>query len=222
MSTQSVQEIYGKLTAATIKGDRVGAKRWAEAGLKAGAQPLDLVLNGLVVGMNQLGDKYVKRLVGLPQLMLAANTFYGTMEVIKPHIKKAEDKAGKRVVIGTVQYDVHDVGKNLVKTMLEASGYEVHDLGNDVPVTKFIEKVKEVNADVIAASTLMTATMPQLEALIKAAKDAGIREKIVILIGGAPISKAFCDSIGADGTAEDCVDAVKLTNDLLAKKQGAA
>jgi methylmalonyl-CoA mutase cobalamin-binding domain/chain len=144
------------------------------------------------------------------------------MEVIKPHIKKAQDKAGKRVVIGTVQYDVHDVGKNLVKTMLEASGYEVHDLGNDVPVTKFIEKVKEVNADVIAASTLMTATMPQLEALIKAAKDAGIREKVVILIGGAPISKAFCDSIGADGTAEDCVDAVKLTNDLLAKKQGAA
>ncbi len=220
MST--IDQIYKKLTDAVLKGDGVGVKKWTDTGLKSGAQPLDLVLNGLVIGMRQLGDRYTKRLVGLPQLMMGANTFYAAMEIIKPHLKKTKETTGHKVVIGTVQYDVHDVGKNLVRTMLEASGYEVYDLGNDVPITKFIEKAKEVNADIIAASTLMTATMPQMEALIKAAKDAGIRDKVAIIMGGAPISPAFVQHVGGDGTAEDCVAAVKVADQLMEKKKAGA
>jgi dimethylamine corrinoid protein len=222
LSNLPLEQIYKKLSDAVLKGDSVGAKKWTDTGLKSGAQPLDLVLNGLVIGMRTLGDRYTKRLVGLPQLMLAANTFYSAMEIIKPQLKKTKETTGHKVVIGTVQFDVHDVGKNLVKTMFEASGYEVHDLGNDVPVTKFIEKAKEVNADIIAASTLMTATMPQMEALVKATKDAGIRDKVIIMMGGAPISSAFVQHVGADGSAEDCVEAIKVADQLLEKKKSGA
>jgi corrinoid protein of di/trimethylamine methyltransferase len=173
---------------------------------------LDAIDQGLIKGMNIVGDKYGAHEFYLPQVLLAADTMYGALDVLLPHIPKAD--ADKRIgmIIGVVEGDVHDIGKNIVKTMCTAAGFDVHDLGRDVAPETFVAKTKETKSQVVAMSTLMTPTMDGMKAVMDGLVEAGVRMNVKTIIGGAPTSKEFADDIGADfwaGNAQDAVVKIK-------------
>ena len=140
------------------------------------------------------------------------------MEILKPYLEQNDSDEKRKVVIGVVEGDTHDIGKNLVRIMLEAAGYEMYDLGRDVKLESFVEKAKEVGADVVAMSTLMSTTMPGMGKVVDMLKEAGIRDNVKVIIGGAPLSWAYAKKIGADGYSDNAVEAVRLVEDLLADK----
>jgi len=165
--------------------------------------------------MTIVGDKYAKHEYFLPQVLLAANAMYGGLDILLPHIPKAD--AAKKVVgvIGVVEGDVHDIGKNIVKTMLTAAGLDMHDFGKDVPIENFVNSVKNQKANLIAMSTLMTPTMDGMKAVVDGLIENGDRMKVKIIIGGAPTSQAFADDIGADMHAINAQEAVKKVKEVL-------
>ena len=190
----------------------------AEEYLKAGYEPLDGVLDGLVNGMNRASDLYEEEEYYIPELLICSDAMYNGLDVLRPHIDK-KDMSGKgKIVIGVVQGDTHDIGKNLVKIMLESAGYEVFDLGRDVPVQRFVDKVQEEGADILALSTLMSTSMTNMREIVKLTEENGMRDKIKIIIGGAPVSWAFARKIGADGYSANAVEAVSLVDDLMNNK----
>jgi len=185
--------------------------------LDQGIPPLEVIDKALSPAMKEVGDLFEKGEYFLAELVTAAEAFKECMEIMKPLLLK-ERKALKPlgvVVIGTVEGDLHDIGKSIVATMLESGGFEVHDLGVDVPAEKFVEKALEVNADIIAMSALLTTTMLNMKKVIDLLKEKGIRDKFKVLIGGAPITEEFAKEIGADGYAEDAVKAVEVAKKLV-------
>jgi corrinoid protein of di/trimethylamine methyltransferase len=166
------------------------------------------ILNeGLMVGMGVIGEKFKKNEVYVPEVLIAARAMNTGIEVIKDLLAEDSDEAKGRVVLGTVKGDLHDIGKNLVKIMMEGKGLEVVDLGIDVSAEKFVEAAKENNANIIACSALLTTTMTEMENVVKAAEEAGYRDKVKIMIGGAPVTQNYCESIGADVYAPDAASA---------------
>jgi len=202
-----VQDILEGLENTVINGDRIGSIKFARESLNAEVKVLDAINQGLIKGMTIVGEKYAKREYFLPQVLRAANAMYGGLDILLPHIPKED--AGKMIVciIGTVEGDVHDIGKNIVKTMLTAVGLDMHDLGTDVPIEDFVNSVNTDNAKIIAMSTLMTPTMDLMKVVVDGLIESGDRAKVKIVIGGAPTSETFAEEIGADLYASDAQEA---------------
>ncbi|MBA2863577.1 corrinoid protein [Methanococcus maripaludis] len=166
--------------------------------LNLGILPEEIIDNGLIAGMDEVGKLYEEEEYFVPEVLICADALYAGLDVVKPHITTEDATKPIKVVIGVVQGDTHDIGKNLVKIMMGASGIEVYDLGRDVPLELFVEKAEEIGADFIGMSTLMTTTMDGMEKVIKMLEEKGLRDKYKVFIGGGPISQSFADRIGAD------------------------
>ena len=194
-----------------IKGKAPEVKSLVEAAMKEGVAPGEILDNGLIAGMNVVGDKFKKNEFYVPEVLIAARAMNQAMEVLGPALKEAGVKAIGTVAIGTVKGDLHDIGKNLVSMMLRGAGFEVMDLGIDVSPEKFVQAVKD-GAKIIALSALLTTTMPQMKTIIDALKDAG--SDIPVMIGGAPVTQSYADEIGAAGYAPDAATAVDVAKEL--------
>ena len=210
-------ELGTQLKEALLNFDIDGIGPLADAALQAGENPLTLI-ERLTEGVRSIGEQFERGELFLSQLVMAAETMKTALEILEPAISKDQARKSEgKVVIGTVEGDVHDIGKNLVKTMLVTNGFVVEDLGVDVPATTFVEKVREVKPDILAISALLTTTMPEVEKIIAALETANLRDKVKILIGGAPISPEWANEIGANGYAPDLGTAVRVCRDLMAK-----
>lgn len=177
------------------------------------------ISNGLAVGMDKAGKLYEEEEYYIPELLMCSDAMYAGMDILKPHLKYDETKEKYKAIVGVVEGDTHDIGKNLFKIMLETSGFEVYDLGRDVPPNEFINKAKELDAKLIGLSTLMTTTMDNMEIVINLLKEEGIRDDVVVMVGGGPISQSFADKIGADGYAPEASRAARLAKDLVRGKK---
>ncbi|MEY8000041.1 corrinoid protein [Clostridium sp. Mt-5] len=190
------------------------ANKWVEQGLKA----YDAIDRGLSDGMNRAGALYEQEEYYIPELLMCSDAMYAGLNVLKPHLDKIESDNKHKVIIGVVEGDTHDIGKNLVKIMMETEGFEVVDLGRDVPPRDFVNKAKEVGADIIALSTLMTTTMDGMAEVVKLLKEEGIKDKVKVMVGGGPISQSFADKIGADIYTTDASKAAKTAKKLVVSK----
>jgi corrinoid protein of di/trimethylamine methyltransferase len=179
----------------------------------------EAIEKGLSHGMERAGQLFEEEEYFVPELLICSDAMYAGLDLLKPHLKKTEEGTRHKIVIGVTEGDTHDIGKNLVKIMLETGGFELHDLGRDVPAGKFVEKALEVDADIIAMSTLMTTTMDGMSEVIRLLKEAGARERFKVIVGGGPISKGFADRIGADGYAANAGSAVKLARRLVGEER---
>ena len=208
-STEKYKEVI-------IKGDRELAKKLANEAVK-NKEDINKIIDAFSEAIRHVGDLFEEGEFFLPELMRSAEAMKGAMEILTPTLSDGskEERIVGKVVIGTIEGDIHDIGKTLVASMMQAEGFEVFDLGADVLVDTFIEKAIEVDADLICISALLTTTMVGQKKLIEDLKEKGIRDKFKILIGGAPVSKNWVEEIGADGTAENAVSAVKLAKKLV-------
>jgi 5-methyltetrahydrofolate--homocysteine methyltransferase len=210
-------EALKSLYEAVVAGDARKARAVVEAALAQGVPPLQIVTDYMVPAMSEVGQKFECNEYFVPELLLSARAMKSAMEPIRPLLAAAGTEPIGRVAVGTVKGDLHDIGKNLVASMLEGGGFEVIDLGVNVPPEKFIEVVKEKKANIIAMSALLTTTMPAMKTTIEAMRAAGVRDQVKVLIGGAPISQKYAEEIGADGYSETAVGAVGLARKAVGK-----
>lgn len=215
----SQNEILEKLKKSIEEMESEMAEEAAKEALEAGMDPLVAINDGLAAGMKVISDLFDEGEVFVPQLLLAAEAFEIAVGILTSTMsEEARQKASQgKVLIHTVQGDIHDIGKNIVKTMLSASGFEVIDLGRDVPVEEVIKKAKEFKVDIIAGSALMTTTMPSQRDIINQLKDEGIRDQFKCMFGGAPVSAEWVGKIGADGFSESASEAVAKAKELMAQ-----
>lgn len=203
------------LADAVINGKRDEAARLTQEALDAGVDATTIVNEGLIAGMSVVGEKFKNNEFYVPEVLIAARAMHAAMDIVKPKLAESGVEPRGRVAIGTVKGDLHDIGKNLVAMMLEGGGYEVIDLEVDVPPEKFVEVVSAGQAEVVALSALLTTTMPSMKDTIDALKEAGVRDGVKVIIGGAPVTQNYADEIGADGYAPDAASAVDKVNELL-------
>jgi len=201
---------------AILTGNHKKAEEVTKAALAANVDPSELLGKYMIPAMDEVGKRFECNEYFVPELLIAARAMKTALQLLTPKLAAAGAKAVGRVVIGTVQGDLHDIGKNLVGSMLEGGGFEVIDLGVDVPAQKFVDAVKEQEGTILAMSALLTTTMTQMKAVIKALEDAGVRSKTKIMIGGAPITQQFADEIGAEGYGDNASAAVALARKLVA------
>ncbi len=197
-----------------IKGDQASAVNMTKAALAEGMAPKTILDNGLIAGMDIVGARFKKNEVYIPEVLISARAMKMAMQILEPELVKAGVEPLGKLAIGTVQGDLHDIGKNLVAMMLKGAGFEVIDLGVDVKPEKFVQKVKETGVQVVGISALLTTTMPGMEKTIKVLKDAGLSVKV--MIGGAPVTQEYADKIGANGYAPDAASAVDVAKSLVA------
>jgi dimethylamine corrinoid protein len=208
--------LFLELTQAIVDLDEDKAREAAEKVIAEGIEPFEAIDHGLTPGMERVGQLFEEQEYFVPELLVAADAMYGALEILRPHIKPEDGRgAATKVVIGVVEGDTHDIGKNLVRIMLETKGFEVHDLGRDVPPRRFIDKALEIGAEVIALSTLMTTTMAGMKEVIEILNAEGIRERFKVIVGGAPISQGFANKIGADGYSSSAKGAADLVRRLI-------
>ena len=203
---QDLQKLYD----AIVNGDAQVARAVTEEALNAKADPVELVNRGMAPAMDEVGKRFERCDYFVPELLLSARAMKSALELIRPLLAARGAEPAGRVVIGTVKGDLHDIGKNLVASMLEGGGFEVMDLGVNVDPQKFVAAVQEKNANIVAMSALLTTTMTSMRNTIEALKQAGLRDKVKVLVGGAPITPRFATEIGADGYSENAVEAVAL------------
>jgi len=184
--------------------------------LDAGMGPADILNKGMIAAMGEVGRLFEEGEYFVPEMLIAARAMQKGLEILKPHLSEADVQSPGKVAIGTVKGDLHDIGKNLVAMMLEGAAFEVIDLGTDVSPERFLQAVRENGAQIIAMSALLTTTMPNMKNTIEALKEAGLRDKVKVMIGGAPVTQNYADQIGADGFAEDASRAVAKARSLLA------
>lgn len=199
-----------KIRDAIVNLDIDNIQRYCVEAIEAGIPAYDVVMKGMSKGMEVVGEKYERNEYFLAELIMAGEVMKEGMKVLEPHLKSSEMKKVGKVVIGTVRGDLHDIGKNIVVTLLSAAGFDVIDLGVDVPPEKFVEAVKEYKPDIVGMSALLTTTMIEMENVVRALKEAGLRNKVKIIIGGAPITKEYAEKIGADAAARDAVEGVNI------------
>jgi len=199
---------------ALIKGQAPTVKELVQAAVDEGVTPGDILTNGMIAGMSVVGERFKKNEIYVPEVLIAARAMHAGMDVIKPLLTESGVQPKGVFAIGTVKGDLHDIGKNLVMMMMEGAGFRVIDLGVDVNPEKFVEAAKE--AKIIGMSALLTTTMPAMKTTIDAIKAAGIRETVKIVVGGAPLTQAYADQIGADGYAPDAASAVDTVNEFVA------
>jgi len=208
-------EIFRQMSEAIVAGDREAARRLAEEAVRSGLDLPEVIEQGYVPGLQRVGELWEKGDYFLPELILSAEAMKSAMAVLEPALgQRATSAMGGKLVIGTVEGDIHDIGKNLVASMLQAGGFEVFDLGADVKLERFVAKAEEVGAQLICLSALLTTTMAAQKRFIDLLKDRGLRGKYKVLVGGAPASRKWADEIGADGYAENAVAAVKVAKSL--------
>ncbi len=204
--------ILKELADAVVACDPPRAKKAAETALSAGMDPVKAINEGLVVGMGVIGDNYAVRKMYLPQVLVAAHSMYEGLDVLIPAIPKDENISAKKAITGVVQGDVHDIGKNIVKTMLTAAGFMVDDLGKDVPPQTVVDQMLADQSEVVCLSTLMTPTMDNMAKAVQLIAQSGYRDKVIITIGGPPTTDAFAEEIGADHRDENAQQCVKFVN----------
>ena len=208
-------EILNGLAEAVVEGDASKCVELANKALENNVDAYDAVINGCAHGMSIVSDKYEKREMFVPEILLAARAMQGAVDILKPYIKADEIKETGRVAIGVVLGDIHDIGKNLVKLLLETAGLTVFELGKDVLPEDFQDKIKEEHVDLVALSALMTTSMMEMKEDVKLFKEEFPAVKI--MVGGAPVSQEFCDSIGADGYADNASEAIRVAQKLLSE-----
>ncbi|MGB0053015.1 MAG: corrinoid protein [Terracidiphilus sp.] len=201
---------------AILNGDAKKAHAATEAALASGADPMELIQGSMVPAMDEVGRLFECEEYFVPELLLSGRAMKSAMELIKPRLSASGQKMKFRVVIGTVKGDLHDIGKNIVASMLEGGGFEVIDLGTDVSPESFVAAVRDRNPQVVFMSALLTVTMPAMKLTIDALKTAGVRTQVKVLVGGAPVTHQYAREIGADGYSENANGAVGLINNLLA------
>jgi corrinoid protein of di/trimethylamine methyltransferase len=201
---------------AILGGNAKAATDITSKALDAGLNPLQLVQEYMVPAMDEVGRRFERHEYFLPELMLAGRAMKGALQLVRPRLATGGKHIAGRVVVGTVQGDLHDIGKNLVTSMLEGAGFDVTDLGVNVSPQAFVAAVNQKNAGIVAMSALLTTTMPAMKTTIEAFAQAGIRDRVRILVGGAPISQRFAEEIGADGYSDSAVGAVSLARKMAA------
>ncbi len=199
------------------QGDRDKTVELTQKALGAGDNPQDIIAKGLQAGMAAVGEKFSSGEYFLPDMLMAARAMKAALEVLAPALKETGIPTIGKVVIGTVEGDMHDIGKNVVATFLSGNGFEVFDLGLNVPAQKFIDEVKEKQPDILGMSALLTTTMPVMGKVIKALEGAGLRSGVKVVVGGAPVTQDYADYIGADGYAHDGGRAVPVCRELIGK-----
>jgi corrinoid protein of di/trimethylamine methyltransferase len=212
--SEDKQRLFDDLAAAVLELDEDRTKELSQEALDRGYDAWETVEHGLLLGINRAGKLFDEEEYFVPELLIAADAMYAGLAILRPHIKEQFTGIARKVVIGVVEGDTHDIGKNLVRIMLEVAGFEVHDLGRDVPPRKFVDRAVEVKADIIALSTLMTTTMERMGEVIGILEEENIRSRFKVIVGGSPLSQAFADRIGADGYAPKAAQAVLLAKRL--------
>lgn len=203
-------EILEEISALLQQGRAPKVKDAVQRALDAGINPQDILNNGLLNGMSVIGEKFKENKVFIPEVLVAARAMNAGVEILKPHLVSVGVEPAGTAVIGTIKGDLHDIGKNLVKMMLEGKGINVVDLGTDVAPERFVQAAKDNDANIICCSALLTTTMNGMKTVVEEAQKAGIREKVKIMVGGAPITQEFCDSIGADFYTADAASAADV------------
>lgn len=212
---KSKEELLEKLSEYVVEMEDEEVVDVANEYVESGYPALDGIMEGLVDGMNKASDLYDEEEYFVTDLLLCSDAMYSGIDILKPHLPVEENKGEKlKIVIGVVEGDTHDIGKNLVKIMLDTAGFEMYDLGRDVPLDNFVDKAIEVGASLICMSTLMTTTMDGMRIVIEKLKEKGIRDNVKVMVGGSPISQKYANEIGADGYSANAVGAVKLAKRL--------
>jgi 5-methyltetrahydrofolate--homocysteine methyltransferase len=206
---------FVELSVAVEAGKRNDAKQITQTLLEQGVKPLEIVEQGLVPGMSAIGEKFKNNEVFVPEMLIAARAMKECMAILEPLLADAGIKPKYTAVIGTVQGDLHDIGKNLVAMMLKGANFGIVDLGTNVPPEKFVAAAQEHNAQLVCLSALLTTTMPAMRTTVQAVRDAGLAS-VKVLVGGAPVTQDYCDEIGADGYSQDAASAVDLALRLAA------
>jgi corrinoid protein of di/trimethylamine methyltransferase len=211
------EAMFQAMAQSIIDGDPEESERLARQALREGINPLEAINQGYVLGVNHVGEQFGCGDMFLPDLVLAGEAMKAAVGVLEPEMTKlgVERQTLGIVVIGTVEGDIHDIGKTLVATMLSSGGFRVYDLGVNVPVKRFVEKAQEVKANIVAISALLTTTMVKQKAVIEELQKAGLRSEVKVMVGGAPVTRDWAEHIGADGTSEDAIRAVNVAKKLV-------
>jgi len=213
----SKESIIKELFDSVLVGDEQGAKAAAEKSLEAGISPLEAVNEGLTPGIHEIGERFARSEAFLPEMVMSASAMESALKILEPHFTGEESQKKSKVLIGTVQGDIHDIGKNIVIALLKVNGYEVIDIGRDIPSTEFVDKAIDLGVEVVGLSGLLTTSLPMMRDIIQMMDEDGVRKKFKVVIGGGPTSQEYADQIGADGYGETAHDAVMLCNELLNK-----
>jgi corrinoid protein of di/trimethylamine methyltransferase len=210
-------KLFLEMKDAVLEGEIELAGELAKKAVAMDIHPLEAIENGFTPGINEVGENFENGDMFLPELVAAAEAMKAALAILEPVLveKQAKRKILGRVVIGTMLHDIHDIGKDMVASMLTAAGFEVFNLGVNVPSQTFVEKVKELKPQILGLSALLTTTMPEQELVIKALQAQGLRQGVKVMVGGAPVNQGWSDSIGADGFAENAIEAVKLAKELV-------
>jgi len=210
-----MDEVLKSIYKGVLEGDLDSTLENINNAVEAGLSADDILKNGLIPAMAEVGRLFEEGEYFVPEMLVAARAMKGGLNILKPLLVREEVEPIGKVVIGTVQGDLHDIGKNLVAIMMAGAGFEIHDLGVDVPADRFVEKVQEIGASLVAVSALLTTTMANIPTVIKSFENAGLRDKVKIMVGGAPITDTYAQSIHADGFAPDASQAAKLALKLV-------
>lgn len=210
-----MHELLQNLYSGVVDGDRERVRHSVSAALDAGLAPGDILNEGMIAAMTEVGRRYEEGDYYVPELLIAARAMKEGLAILRPYLARADVRATGTVVVGTVRGDLHDIGKNLVAMMLEGAGFEIIDLGTDVAPEIFVEAVRTHHPNILALSALLTTTMPNMRATIEALEQAGLRDHVKVIVGGAPLTEAFAQQIAADGYAPDASRTVTLARSLI-------
>ena len=215
MESDRKDEILKKLAEAVVEFDEDAARQWSQTALDEGLDAFEAIMDGLAAGMETVGDLYDQQEYFVPELLMSADALYIGLDILRPHIEQDKVKKMGQVVIGTIQGDVHDIGKNIIKLMFDVGGFEVHDLGRDVPLEKFVEEQLRTDAEIVAMSAMMTTTMVGMKKVIEMIKEKN--PDVAIMLGGAPVTQDTASLWGADGYAESAGNAVQEAIKMIAR-----
>ena len=207
-------DVLSEIAESLRAGEDDAVRTATQAALGAGLPADEILRNALLAGMAVVGEEFGRREIFLPDVLLAARAMQAGMEILRPHLARDGAPPARRVVLGTVQGDLHDIGKNLVGILLRGAGFEVIDLGTDVPAARFLEAAESSSARVIGLSALLTTTMPRMAEVVSLARERGLAGRVKVIVGGAPVTRAFADEIGADGWGFDAESAVRRVKEL--------